>query len=101
MGVLDDMVALVTGASRGIGRGVAIALAGKGARVAVTSRTMTPGDAPVLDGDGRRVPGSLAETLEARTREIRLLKSSGRSSLDLPLSPGKLRGSAVARDGKV
>jgi NAD(P)-dependent dehydrogenase (short-subunit alcohol dehydrogenase family) len=65
MGILDDKVALVTGASRGIGRGAAIALASEGARVAITSRTMRPGDAPVLDGDGRRVPGSLAETLEA------------------------------------
>ncbi len=65
MGILDDKVALVTGASRGIGRGVAIGLAREGARIAITSRTMTPGDAPILDRDGRRVPGSLAETLEA------------------------------------
>ncbi len=65
MGILDDKVALVTGASRGIGRGVAIGLAREGARVAITSRTMTPGDAPVLHGNGGRVPGSLAETLEA------------------------------------
>lgn len=64
MGILDDKVALVIGASRGIGRGVAIGLARQGARIAITSRTMTPGDAPVLDGDGRRVPGCLAETLE-------------------------------------
>lgn len=65
MGILDDKVALVTGASRGIGRGVAIGLARQGARIAITSRTMTPGDAPLLGGSGRRVPGSLAETLEA------------------------------------
>jgi dehydrogenase/reductase SDR family protein 1 len=64
MGILDDKVALVTGASRGIGRGIAIGLARQGARVAITARTMTPGDAP-LNADGRRVPGSLAETLAA------------------------------------
>jgi dehydrogenase/reductase SDR family protein 1 len=64
MGILDDKVALVTGASRGIGRGIAIGLAREGAQITITARTMTPGDAPVLDDDGRRVPGSLAETLE-------------------------------------
>ena len=65
MGLLDGKTALVIGASRGIDRGVAIGLARQGARVAVTARTMTPGDAPALGNDGRRVPGSLAETLEA------------------------------------
>ncbi len=35
---LTGQVALVTGASRGIGRGLALALAGAGARVAVTAR---------------------------------------------------------------
>ena len=77
MGLLDDKVALVTGASRGIGRGVAIGLARQGARIAITSRTMTPSDAPVLDGDGRRVPGSLAETLDA-------LNETGADALALP-----------------
>ena len=65
MGILDDKVALVTGASRGIGRGVAIGLAREGARLAITARTMTPADAPGLDDDGRRVPGTLVETREA------------------------------------
>jgi dehydrogenase/reductase SDR family protein 1 len=65
MGILDDKVALVAGASRGIGRGIAIGLARQGARVAITARTMTPGDAPLLDSDGRRVPGSLAEALKS------------------------------------
>ncbi len=65
MGILDGKVALVTGASRGIGRGVAIGLARVGAQVSITARTMTPGSAPALDSHGRRIPGSLTETLEA------------------------------------
>jgi 3-oxoacyl-[acyl-carrier protein] reductase len=36
---LQDRVALVMGASRGIGRGIAAALAGEGARVAIASRS--------------------------------------------------------------
>lgn len=69
MGILENRVALVTGASRGIGRGVAIGLAREGARVVITSRTLTPADAPALDASGRRVPGSLAET-EETLREL-------------------------------
>jgi NAD(P)-dependent dehydrogenase (short-subunit alcohol dehydrogenase family) len=56
VGALDGRVALVTGASRGIGAGIARRLASEGAAVAITARTMHSADA--------HLPGSLDETLE-------------------------------------
>ncbi len=56
-------VALVTGASRGIGSASAVALALNGFDVAVAARTVVEGDG-VDDSDnrGRRLPGSLEST---------------------------------------
>ena len=51
---LSGKVAVVTGASRGVGRGVALALAAEGATVYVTGRTVTTGSYPL--------PGTVGET---------------------------------------
>lgn len=56
MGTLTGKVAVVTGASRGIGKGIAIALGEQGATVYVTGRTVTPGSYPL--------PGTVGETAE-------------------------------------
>src|SRR5579859_6643695 len=45
MGVLDGKVAVVAGASRGIGRGIATELGAAGAVVYATGRTLDPGPA--------------------------------------------------------
>lgn len=67
-------VAFITGASRGIGRACAIALAEKGFDIAVTARTVKEGET----ADGRPLPGSIESTaLEVRRR--------GREALPLRL----------------
>ncbi len=61
---LDNKTAIVTGASRGIGKAIAIELARAGAKVAVAARTVQPGQS--------RLPGTIYETV----REIEELDGS-------------------------
>ncbi|EGG30207.1 short-chain dehydrogenase/reductase SDR [Aequoribacter fuscus] len=57
---MTNRVALVTGASRGAGAGIAKGLGELGYTVYVTGRTITPGDAKGWDGSV--LPGTVAET---------------------------------------
>src|SRR6201995_3759285 len=54
-GRLDGRAAIVTGASRGLGREIALALAAEGASVAVVGRTESVWD--------ERLPGTIGETV--------------------------------------
>ncbi|MDH4111582.1 MAG: SDR family oxidoreductase [Actinomycetota bacterium] len=59
MGTLDGKAALVTGAGQGIGRGIALALAGEGAAVALMGRTISALDqvaAKIAERGGKAVP---------------------------------------------
>lgn len=60
MGLSSDRIVVVTGASRGAGKGIALALGATGATVYVTGRTRTEGDAPL--------PGTVFSTAEEITR---------------------------------
>jgi NAD(P)-dependent dehydrogenase (short-subunit alcohol dehydrogenase family) len=72
-------VAVVTGASRGIGKATAIALAEAGLDVAITARTVHEGDG-VDDSDsgGRSMPGSLDTTAA-------LIEERGGRALAVPM----------------
>jgi citronellol/citronellal dehydrogenase len=60
-GVLDGQVVIVTGASRGIGKGLALGLAAEGAAVVCAARTVTaqPGG----------LPGTIHDTVDAITEQ--------------------------------
>jgi len=71
--------ALVTGASRGIGRAIALGLAQVGFDVAITARTVHDGDPTAFEPDtGAPLPGSLDATSAA-------IEACGRRAVPIPL----------------
>jgi NAD(P)-dependent dehydrogenase (short-subunit alcohol dehydrogenase family) len=78
----SDKVAFVTGASRGIGKAIAVELAAGGYDVAILARTVHEGDArehssTLQRSDTTPLPGSLDSTAE-------LIRAQGRRALAVP-----------------
>ena len=75
-------VAMVTGASRGIGKAIAVHLAGRGYDVAITARTVADGEArehssTLHRSDTRPLPGSLTSTAD-------LVRAEGVRTMTVP-----------------
>jgi NAD(P)-dependent dehydrogenase (short-subunit alcohol dehydrogenase family) len=89
--------ALVTGASRGIGKAISIALAEEGFDVALAARTLRASDPTpehtqtVHKKDTRALPGSIEETAE-------LVEKAGRKALPLKLDLTDLESVETAMD---
>src|ERR1700753_3819380 len=61
MGKLDGRIAIVTGASRGIGEEIAKLFAREGARIVCAARTLNEGDHRILSGSLSGTVGKIKE----------------------------------------
>ena len=87
MGALTGKVAIVTGASRGIGRGIALVLAEQGATVYITGRTVNPGE--------HYLPGTVGETAAQCTERG---AAEGGKGIAVACDHGNDEQVAIARD---
>jgi 3-hydroxybutyrate dehydrogenase/3-oxoacyl-[acyl-carrier protein] reductase len=89
MDKLEGQVAVVTGGGRGIGKAIALALAGEGAAVIVSSRSKAELDSTVsevkaLGGDGLAVVADAMERSAARRPVAAALERFGRVDVVIP-----------------
>ena len=80
---IDGKIALVTGGGRGIGRAIALALAGEGCNVAVASRTrgeidLVASEIEKLGARGLAVPTDVSEPAEVNRMVEEILRVFGR-----------------------
>ncbi|MBS0503346.1 MAG: SDR family oxidoreductase [Proteobacteria bacterium] len=94
-GALDGKVALVTGAGQGVGRGIALALAKQGARLAVSGRTLSKVEAVAAEigGDARafacdvKDAESVAATVDAVAAAFGGVDILVNNAQEVPLGP--------------
>jgi NAD(P)-dependent dehydrogenase (short-subunit alcohol dehydrogenase family) len=100
-GTLDGQVAIVTGGGKGIGRAIALELAGQGARVLVTGRDEralgeTVGLVVHAGGHARHVVGDVADEASAPAAVARAMDTWGR--LDIAVANAGVAGTTHMGD---
>lgn len=110
MGLLRDRVVVVTGASRGAGKGIALALGATGATVYVTGRTRNEGDAllpgtvqataaAVTAAGGKGIPVYCDHADDARVRQLFEQVADEQGRLDILVNNATSLHEALTRSG--